>query len=76
MSPRTLTSKEAAAVVGITRQTLHSWISRRKLTAPPMVIRNGRAARLWTDSDVARLRRVKDQIYKKGKTGRPRKKKQ
>lgn len=74
MSPKTYTSEEAAAVVGITRQTLHSWITKRKLTAPRMVIRDGRAVRLWTQSDVARLRQAKERIYLK-EMGRPRKRK-
>ena len=50
--------------------TLQSWIKSRKLKAPATRLRNGRAVRLWTEEDIARLREVKDRIYLKG-VGRP-----
>jgi excisionase family DNA binding protein len=74
VSPKTFTTGQAADEVEITRQTLQTWISKGKLKAPKTQLRNGRAVRLWTESDVAQLRRVKKEIYLK-EMGRPRKKK-
>ena len=63
MSPRTYTTQEAADAVGITRATLQDWIKKRKF-APPKLERLGNVrARLWTTSDVVRLRATKKAIY-------------
>jgi excisionase family DNA binding protein len=70
VSPKTYTTQQAADAVKITRQTLQAWIAKRKLTAPETQLRDGRAVRLWTESDVARLRKVKSELYRK-EMGRP-----
>jgi excisionase family DNA binding protein len=69
MSPKERTTAEAAQAVGITRATLQVWIKRGKCRAPKTQLRDGRAVRLWTDSDVARLQAVKKKIY--NNVGRP-----
>jgi excisionase family DNA binding protein len=74
MSPKTYTTREAAKAVGITRATLQSWISSGKVKAPKPRLRNGVGVRVWTQSDVARLGRVKEKIYRKGR-GRKKKSK-
>ena len=61
------TTKEAAQVVGINRVTLQRWIARRKVKAPKPRLRNGVGVRLWTESDVARLRREKQKVYGSGR---------
>lgn len=76
MSPKARTTGEAAKAVGITRATLQEWIRRGKVKPPGPTLRGAVGVRLWTESDVARLLRTKEQIYMKGKTGRPRKRKQ
>ena len=62
--PRTYTSREAAKVAGITRQTLQDWIKKGKFRAPALV-RLGEKGRVrfWTAEDVARLKTVKKEIY-------------
>jgi hypothetical protein len=47
--------------------TLHRWIVAAKVKAPGLRIRNGRAVRLWGQADLARLRKLKEQIYCKGR---------
>jgi predicted site-specific integrase-resolvase len=59
--------------VGITRATLQAWIAKGKIKAPKTELRDGRAVRLWTDSDIAKLRRDKKRLYQQ-QVGRPRKK--
>jgi len=70
VTTRTYTTGQAADAVKITRQTLQAWIAKGKLRAPDTQLRDGRAVRLWTESDVARLRKVKSEVYRK-ELGRP-----
>jgi len=71
MSPKQLYSTgDAAKAVGITRATLQAWIANRKITAPEAQDLGKVRVRLWSESDVARLRRQKEKIYKK-ELGRP-----
>ena len=72
MSGTTYTTGEAAKAAGISRQRLQQWIA-RGLKAPEPQIVNGRAVRLWTAPDIARLRQVRKSNL--GKVGRPRKRK-
>ena len=59
-------TQQAAKAVGIAVMTLHRWIVGNKLKAPKLRIRNGRAVRLWSKADLARLRKAKRLIYGKG----------
>jgi excisionase family DNA binding protein len=63
MSPKTYTTTEAAKAVGITRATLQDWIKKRKFAAPKLGRVGNISVRLWTASDVARLKTVKKEIY-------------
>jgi excisionase family DNA binding protein len=72
MSPAIYTTEEAAAKVGISRVTLQVWIKAKKITPPKPTLDGARSKRLWTASDVARLRATKERIYRRGK-GRGRK---
>ncbi len=72
MNGNVYTTGEAAEAVGITRVTLQTWIKARKITAPKTRLRRGVGVRLWTESDIARLRSAKKSIYLKGR-GRPKK---
>jgi hypothetical protein len=53
--------------VGIAVMTLHRWIVAKRLKAPKLRIRNGRAVRLWGKVDLDRLRSLKREIYCKGR---------
>jgi DNA-binding transcriptional MerR regulator len=63
MSPNTLSTGEAAKEARITRATLQDWIRRGKFKAPRLVKVGNVRVRLWTASDVARLKAVKAEIY-------------
>jgi hypothetical protein len=60
-------TQQAAKAVGIAVMTLHRWVVAKRLTAPRLRIRNGRAVRLWSSSDLNRLRNLKQEIYCKGR---------
>jgi excisionase family DNA binding protein len=68
-----LTTTEAARKTGLSRVTLQEWIRTGKVKAPRLVLRNGRAVRLWSQADIENLRDVKDQTYRRGR-GRKKKK--
>ena len=63
MSPKTYTTTEAAEAAGITRATLQAWIKKGKFAAPKLQHLGNVGVRLWTASDVARLKVVKKEIY-------------
>jgi predicted site-specific integrase-resolvase len=60
-------TQQVAKAAGISVMTLHRWIVAAKLKAPKLRIRNGRAVRLWGNADLNRLRKLKQEIYCKGR---------
>lgn len=59
MATRTYTTSEAAAQIGVSRQTLQAWIAGGGID-PPEAITLGRVTvRLWTKADIARVRKFK-----------------
>lgn len=66
-----LSTLDVARQVGIGRSTLERWIAEGKIPAPHM-IRFGRDEfRNWTAKDVERVRRYKQQNYRKGRGRKP-----
>jgi excisionase family DNA binding protein len=70
MSPKTFTTTEAAKAAGITRATLQDWIKKGKFAAPKLQRLGKVGVRLWSSSDIARLKATKSEIYQEK---RPRK---
>ena len=60
-------TQQAAKASGIAVMTLHRWVVAKRLKAPKLRIRNGRAVRLWTKEHLDRLNRLKQEIYCKGR---------
>lgn len=58
VSPKLYTTGQAAEEAGVTRVTLQEWVKRGIVRAPELRIHNGRAVRLWTASDIAKLKSV------------------
>jgi predicted site-specific integrase-resolvase len=58
---------QAAKAAGIAVMTLHRWVVAKRLKAPKLRIRNGRAVRLWSKADLNRIARLKQEIYCKGR---------
>jgi excisionase family DNA binding protein len=61
MSRRLYTTREVAKRAGVSRQTLQSWIAEEKVKAPAVLRAAG--VRLWTESDLARVLKVKPRNY-------------
>jgi excisionase family DNA binding protein len=59
MIPKIYTTGEAAAAIGVSRQTLYSWIEGGKVAAPKQIVTGRKSIRLWTKSDIERVKRFK-----------------
>jgi hypothetical protein len=60
-------TRQAAKAAGIAVMTLHRWVVAKRLKAPKLRIRNGRAVRIWSKADLTRIARLKQKIYCKGR---------
>jgi predicted site-specific integrase-resolvase len=60
-------TQQAAKAAGIAVMTLHRWVVAKRLKAPTLRIRNGRAVRLWSEADLNRIAKLKQEIYCKGR---------
>jgi hypothetical protein len=72
---KTYTTKKAAAKIGVGFRTLNRWLA-LEIIRPSTAIKmpNGRTFWLWTDTDIARGRKVKA-AQKPGPKAKPRKRK-
>lgn len=66
---KTYTSAEAAKQIGVSRQTLYSWIEAGWVQAPKPIQLGRTSIRLWAWADIARVRKFKGKL----KLGRPKK---
>ncbi|MGD0695080.1 MAG: MerR family transcriptional regulator [Terriglobia bacterium] len=65
---------QMARLLKIGRQTLHRWIKDRPSLAPRKSTVGGVVIRLWTDRDVERVRKYKQENYRKGRGRKPKRK--
>jgi excisionase family DNA binding protein len=56
---KTYTMAQVAEQIGVSRQTLHSWIKVGHVTAPKATGTNKRSYRLWIQADIERVREFK-----------------
>lgn len=66
-----LTTGEAAKKAGIHLATLQRWIAAGRIKAPKPTLVGAVGYRLWSTRDVARLQKVKQGIYRKGRGRKP-----
>jgi len=62
MAAKTYTTAEAAAQIGVSRQTLYSWIEAEKINAPEPLELGQRSMRIWTKADIERARKCKGSL--------------
>lgn len=65
---------EAAKKCGVHHITLQRWVSEGKVKAPAKTRIGGVIVRLWTDSDLERVRKYKQENYRKGRGRKPKRK--
>lgn len=59
MSRKLYSTVEVAKAAGVLRPTLQNWIKTKKISAPPLRLRGGRAVRLWTEAQMRLIRSLK-----------------
>lgn len=59
MDEKTYTTKEAAAKVGVSYQTLHNWVNRGRIPAPKLINVGQKSIYLWTKANIERARNFK-----------------
>jgi IS30 family transposase len=62
---------QVARMVGVHKVTLQRWLLNRKVAEPRRISDGGVIARVWTDRDVERVRKYKEQNYRKGRGRKP-----
>jgi excisionase family DNA binding protein len=59
MVPKTFSTSEAAKQIGVSRQTLQTWLAAGKINGPEPSEVGGVTVRLWTSTDIARAKKFK-----------------
>jgi excisionase family DNA binding protein len=60
---KTYSTVQVAKLLGIGYDTLHRWIQEKKVAAPKPQSLGGVRIRLWTDADVAMVKKYKAEHY-------------
>jgi predicted site-specific integrase-resolvase len=68
---RTYSTAQVLKIVGIGRMTLLRWLKEGKIPEPRRIISGGLNARVWRDRDVERIRKYKQENYRKGRGRKP-----
>jgi len=64
---KTYSTAQVATVVGVAKKTILRWLYRKAVPEPKWHRNGGVHVRIWTERDVARVRKYKDQFYRKGR---------
>ena len=56
---RTYSTSEVAAKIGVSRQTLYSWIAAGLIDAPRPIVAGNQSIRVWTEAHLAAAKRFK-----------------
>ena len=59
MKSRTYTTYEAAARIGVSRQTVYMWIRRGEIVAPELIRVGKSFIRVWTLADIEHAKKFK-----------------
>ena len=60
-------TSEVAIEIGVSRRTLSRWLRQGKIEEPQRIEHPGVDSRLWNEPDVERVRKYKEQNYRKGR---------
>jgi len=58
-------------MIGVDRVTLQRWLISGKLKEPKKVKAGSVEVRIWTDRDIERVRKYKQENYRKGRGRKP-----
>jgi DNA-binding transcriptional MerR regulator len=71
---KTYSTIQVAKILEIGTDTLHRWMREKRVPIPPIQSVGGMSVRLWSDDDLDKARKYKEQHYW-GKGGRKNRKK-
>jgi len=74
VAARTYTTREAAKALGVSPQTLYTWIERRQIEAPSPIRLGQSTIRIWTAADIERAKKFKGTLKPGPKRRKSRKK--
>ena len=66
-----LSTAQIAKAVGINRVTLERWLSSGKVQSPRTIQIGAGTFRKWTTADLERIRKYKEENYRKGRGRKP-----
>ena len=70
----TLSTVQVARKIGVSKLTLIRWLLDGKVKEPRRVKQVGQEIRIWSDRDVERVRKYKQENYRKGRGRKPKSK--
>jgi predicted adenine nucleotide alpha hydrolase (AANH) superfamily ATPase len=68
---RMLSTAQVARDIGVHKVTLIRWLLDGKVKEPRRVKQAGQEIRIWNDRDVERVRKYKQENYRKGRGRKP-----
>jgi len=66
-----ISTTQVARKVGVSEPTLERWLVAGKIEAPKTLTVGQRSVRLWTEVDVKRIQKYKQENYWKGRGAKP-----
>jgi hypothetical protein len=72
---QTYSTAQVAKKIEVSKLTLTRWLLAGKVKEPRRVSQGGQEVRIWTVSDVERVRKYKQENYRKGRGRKARKRK-
>jgi excisionase family DNA binding protein len=72
VSAKTYTTGQAARRIGVSRQTLQTWIASGTIDAPKLIGVGNATLRLWTKADIAKAKKFKGTLPRGPKPKRQR----
>jgi excisionase family DNA binding protein len=71
MTPKVYTTREAAKLIGISHQTLYTWIVEKHIEAPKPIVTGKSTMRLWSKAQIEAAKKFKGTL-KRGQTTKKR----
>lgn len=68
---KSLSTLQVARMVGVHKVTLQRWLLDGKIPEPRRISNGGVDARVWTERDIDRVRKYKQENYRKGRGRKP-----
>jgi DNA-binding transcriptional MerR regulator len=68
---KNFSTSQAARMLGVHKVTLQRWLLNGRVAEPRRISNGGVDARVWTERDIERVRKYKQENYRKGRGRKP-----